>query len=223
LKREMIPELDFALLPSVQGMSLLTGLDRKLDKEMEGRGIFSETLNRARGAVMLFHKVHGPKEPWQNEAYIRGGLCEFYSMDEALVRDLTSASATKEAHRIRDSRNPLLHLMALIRNINVHAAALATSAHESQILFGPEEPRQLTTINVAIITDLTVEKLLRKREVRNAYSSQDLSMVVDWFNDQQKVFGVSHLLGEGVEAYCHELLALYLPVKEHNQGLQTNA
>jgi hypothetical protein len=216
LKRESIPALDFALLPSVQGMSLLSGLNSKIDREMQGRGIFPETLNRARGAVMLFHKVHGPEEPWKNESYIRGGLCEFYSMDETLARDLRSAA--KEVHQIRDSRNPLLHLMALMRNINVHAATLATSAHDSQILFGPEEPRRLTTINVAIITDLTFEKLLRKREIRNAYSSQDLNMVVGWFNDKQRVFGVSHLLAEGVEAYCQELLAHYPYEAQVSQG-----
>lgn len=210
-------QLNFSLLPSIEYRSILKGLDSDVDMRLQQLGL-AETLNRARGAAMLFDEVRGSGEPWRNEAYIRGGLCEFGSIEEALARDVKMRLPGLEVHGIGRSENPLLHFMSLLRNVNLHAVSFSTTQHHADVLYLIEEPPLQRTITVSILTDLTPESLLRKREAKKRYSWQDMATMVTWFNERQKIFGVSHLLTEGVKAYCAEVLDLYEP-SAHNSAL----
>ena len=70
---------------------------------------------------MLFCNAHGHEDAWRDEAYIRSGLNEFYSMSDALAREHKAARLAGKASRLQDSRSPLIHLMLLMRHLNVHA------------------------------------------------------------------------------------------------------
>jgi len=201
-------QLDFALLPTVERASLLSGLDRSVESRMQALGFLSETLDRARGAAMLFHQAHGKLESWKNEAFIRGGLSEFASVFGALTRDLLLAGRPEAAHGETDSQNPLLHLMSLMRDIGIHLSAFEVSTHDTQVIFYAGDDEQEHTITTAIVSNLTVNLLLKKREAKK-YNRLDLERVVAWFNDKQKVFGAAHILVQGVGAYCEEIQARY--------------
>ena len=99
--------------------------------------------------------------------------------------------------------------MRLMRNVNVHASTFNTSNHKSNVLMCWDDPPTPLTISVVIINNLSVDELLRKRDARRHYSRPDLVRIVDWFMEKQRVFGASHIFGEGVEALCREILLLY--------------
>lgn len=167
---------------------------------------------------MLFDEVRGSGEPWRNEAYIRGGLCDFGSIEEALARDIKIRRPELETYGVGRSENPLLHFMSLLRNVNLHAVSFSTAQHHAEVLYLIEEPPLQRTITVSILSDLTPESLLRKREAKRRYSRQDMAAVVTWFNESQKIFGVSHLLAEGVKLYCFEILD-FCESAAHNYAL----
>jgi hypothetical protein len=121
--------LDFTLLPDVDRMSIFNLLDLSIEEEMRSIGILKETLNRARAAA-FFLAASGPSSRatsfggdghWVNEALLRAGLAEFSSIDGTLARDLRSANDPREPLKIKDSRNPLIHLLELLRNTNIHS------------------------------------------------------------------------------------------------------
>lgn len=206
LRRADEYELDFTLLPVIDYESYLLGLRREIEDRMERIGFLSETLNRARGAAMLFHKTNGELENWRNEAFIIGGLCNFVSMEEALTRDLKKSPGPLSMVTIKDSKNPLLHLMDLLRDVNIHATSFTLSPQSITLINQAPEPLKFTK-SVVLIADLNVQQLHRKQEAQRQYDQQDLGRIVNWFNEKQEIYGASHLLVKGVGVFCSEIIS----------------
>jgi hypothetical protein len=194
-------QLDFTLLPLIESASIFLALNRAVEKRLKATGILTETLDRVRGTVMLFHGA-GDKESWENEAYLRAGLSEFASIPDAHGRDLKAAGLTAQQHNVVDSKNPLLHLMYILRNVNIHAGRSRSTKRNTTVLLA----KTAVTYPAVIIDDLKVDQLLTKREVRRCYERRDLEAVVSWFNDNQPSFGAGHLFIRGVEMYCLEIV-----------------
>lgn len=213
-------QLDFESLPEVVSTSILDGLDRDLERDMQGLGFMVETLDRARGAVALFDGASAQRERWRDEAHIRGGLAEFKSIDDSLVRDLRQAGDGRPAHKLRQSRNPLVHLMSLMRDVNIHASRSRTDTAETTVIPTFGEPRR-HTYKVPLIINLSIQQLLSKREASRLYSEPDLRRVVKWFEDNQRKFGAPDLLARGVGCFCQELIELY--AGETHAAAPTNA
>lgn len=116
----MAHTLDLTLLPEMDSSGILTTLDPKIEERFNSIGKLPETLNRARGSLMLFYQAKGHNESWRDEAYIRSGLNEFYSINESLKHEHKIAGLPGNALQIQHSSNPLLHLMLLMRHVNVH-------------------------------------------------------------------------------------------------------
>lgn len=173
---------------------------------------FAETLDRARGAVMLMHDAPTAKDSWRAEAYIRGGLAEFGAMRDALSRDLKRVGRPDKAYTPKDSRKPLIHLLSAMRDIEIHTApSKARSAKTSVTIQRPDGSPFEFELDIVLLIDLTTDRLVAKREVAKAYERAQLDATVSWFNSQQDVFGASHLLGLGVAAYCSEILTAHRP------------
>jgi hypothetical protein len=214
----MKTQLDFRQLPSVTSTSILEGLDRDIEREIQH---LPETLDRARGAAVLFHCASAQNESWRDEAFIRAGLADFKSMEESLSRDLREADNGREPHRFRASRNPLVHLMCLLRDVNIHASRSKTDITETTVVSTLGEPHRYT-YKVSLIINLSPEQLLAKREVRRRYDKANLRRMVTWFEENQCKFGAPDLLVRGVECFCSELLEIY-GVESHNTRLQRTA
>jgi hypothetical protein len=201
----VIRRLDFALLPIIEKMWIFTGMNQAIVTRMDEQCFFRETLDRARGAVMLFHSTPRTAESWLSGAYIRGGLAEFGSMEGALRRDLANAGIQGHAHAPCRSANPLVHLMQLLRNIEIHTSPAAIRPTKSMVRYPtPESPE--VPLPIVVIEDLDSRRLLGRRETKKAYREQDLEHVVAWFNERQFDFGAQHLLGLGVELFSTEIL-----------------
>jgi hypothetical protein len=201
--------LDFHLLPALDRATIFMRLSRRIEENMKGSIASGETLDRARAAAMFFRSASSESESWWNEAFLRAGLGEFVSMSSALSRDLEAAGSDKTPHRIQDSRNPLLHLMLILRNVNFHAHRNRVDNAEARFIFRDGDYEQEIDSHVVVIGDLNVEILAKKREVRKVYSQDDLCDVVEWFKSEQMAFGAGEIFATGVELYCHELLSRY--------------
>ncbi|MBN8884610.1 MAG: hypothetical protein J0I77_02710 [Rudaea sp.] len=207
------PDLDFSVLPAVQSMSIFRGFDRDIERAMIAANLFDETLDRARGSVMLLHNAPTGDETWRAEAYIRGGLAEFGAMGDALSRDLHIASRIERPHAPLLSKNPLIHLLCAMRNVEIHTApSKALSSKANVTLRHPDGSDSDSELPIVLIKDLRVARLLAKREVRRRYKREHFEMIVEWFNEKQKVFGAPYLMGRGVEIYCSEILLTHAPL-----------
>jgi len=204
----MAHTLDLTLLPEINTSGILTTLDPKIEERFNTTGKLPETLNRARGSLMLFYQAKGDNESWRDEAYIRSGLNEFYSINESLKHEHKIAGLPGNALQIQHSANPLLHLMLLMRHVNVHTQSWPATKHETTVIANIDEPKEYT-LTVAIIKDVSIDQLLVKREVKKNYDLSQLNEAIDWFKKNQNVFGAREIFKRGTEAYCWEFLANY--------------
>jgi hypothetical protein len=202
--QKQIRQLDFELLPSEESVNSRT-IWKVLSKEVEALlEKYPETLDRARGAVLFAEKANGHEESWRDAAYLRGALGEFRSMDEALERDLTAIDL-KKSHKLIDSKNPLLHLMKILRDLNFHVKVLQTV----------KETRNATwdnhsfNLSIAIITGLSAKDLLSTDNAKH-YTKSDLDLMVHWFNKAQMQWGAGHIVRLSVEYYARELAVIYM-------------
>lgn len=193
----------------MKSVGILSRLDPEIEARFDEIRVLSETRNRARGALMLFCDAHGREDAWRDEAYIRGGLNEFYSIGDAVAREHRTARFAGKARKPEDSRNPLIHLMLLLRHVNVHTQTCSVARHQTTVMSHLGEPHEYT-YTAAVISNLSVDQLLgRRREAARSYERADLERAVAWFVEKQKVFGVHEVFIEGTELYCHELLRNY--------------
>ncbi len=204
----MTHKLDFSLLPDMSYSRILTTLDPKIEEKFSTIGKLPETLNRARGALMLFYEAKGHSESWRDETYIRSGLNEFYSINESLKYEHKIAGFPRDAILIQHTSNPLLHLMLLMRHVNVHTQLCPATRYETNVIVSIGEPKEYT-LTVAIIKDVSIDQFLVKREVKKDYDINQLNEVVDWFKINQNAFGAREVFRRGVEAYCLEFLSNY--------------
>lgn len=201
-------KLDFNLLPKMDYAGILTTLDPEIEKKFNTIGKLPETLNRARGALMLFYGAKGHSESWRDEAYIRAGLNEFYSINESLKHEHKTAGLPGNALEIYHTSNPLLHLMLLMRHVNVHIQSSPATRYETTVIAHIDEPKEYT-FTIAVIKNISIDQLLLKREVKKNYDIDQLNNAIDWLKKNQKVFGVREVFKKGTEVYCWELLSKY--------------
>jgi len=145
---------------------------------------------------MFLRSVNSVNETWGRGAYLRAGLGEFSS--------LGSLEGARR-FRIGSSRNPLLHLMLLLRNTNIHVRSSEIGLQNTTGYLRLGADTHEISRPVVIITDLTVELLTRQRNARSRYERHELEQIVEWFNQYQQWFGAGEILAIGVEQYCEEL------------------
>jgi len=202
-------DLNFDLLPAIDACDIFVRLAKDVDDGFQYRTHLAETYGRARGATLLFCNVSGEREAWEDEAYVRAGLCEFKSLESSARCEHKRASKPGKLPLIRDSRNPLLHLMLLLRHATVHTRTLVTSRHETTVVSKLGGEPHDHTYTTAILDGIDVDQLWARRETRRAYDRVQIESVAAWFLERQCVFGCHEVFGAGVDEYCRELLACY--------------
>jgi len=155
---------------------------------------------------MLFCSVAGHTEAWHDEAFIRAGLSEFRSVEQTASREHKLGECPGRFPAIADSKNPLLHLMLLLRHATVHTRSVETSRHDTSVIstFGGDAHEVKYTTSV--LTGIDVEQLLERRETRQSYVRSDLEGVAEWFLERQQTFGCHEVFRAGVDIYCREIL-----------------
>lgn len=197
--------MDFNLLPPIDGMDIFVRLNPTIESRFDQIVTLNETFDRARAAVLFFCEMEGTHPRWQSEAHLRAGLNEFYSIQDAAKRDFRQVQRKVKPPQIRDSNNPLLRLMLILRNINVHTRPNRNRTEPITVESRLGEPHEVTYAGV-LIDSLTTADLMAQRDVRKNYQASDVRQIVDWVMDKQGVFGIGEVFRAGVNSYCKEIL-----------------
>lgn len=204
MKKECI--LDFDLLPELNEMDIFIRLDTDLDAKLKEDGIFQEVYERSRSALMFTCGADAKDEAWRNAARLRAGLNEFYSLEDAAKRDFKRNCINEEPAKIRDSKNPLVHLMYLLRHVNVHAQVSNTRVHQTSVISTLGGDSHEVDIGAVILDAPTIDQIQRCNQARDHYNSDDLARATKWIDEVQYVFGIDEVFRRGVSAYCREIL-----------------
>jgi len=209
--------LDFTLLPNIDSMSIFSTLPEPLDRELGLSVGFDEFHQRAKSALMFFGQLTHENEPWQNEALLRSGLNEFYSLNDALRRALKIRGIRKESvPGWEENPNPLLQLMSILRGVWVHAAVTSSTSRSVDLILRSGLPTEETwSVNVVVLCDDAKVAFLesgifkpKKNGKKVTVNKDQFEFAIDWLLEKQNSFGVAHLFKIGVEMYCEEALKL---------------
>ncbi len=196
----MIISLNFNSLPSEQFFAdrpILIDLSVPIANRMISLPM---TLDRTRSAVMFAELSAKHAEPWQAAAYLRAALSEFCSMGEIQKFDKPGAVHFE----LRSSDNPLLHLLALARHLNIHVKSVKAK-RETVSASLDNRPFDL---DVFIMTDFNADDLSRLYNGKH-YLLTDLQQVVTWFSASQMHWGAGYLIRIGVEIFANKLCDHY--------------
>ena len=198
--------LDFDSLPELNGMDIFIRLDTDLDAKLKEDGTFQEVYERSQSALMFICGTNAEDEAWRNAARLRAGLNEFYSLEDAAKRDCKRNCIKEKPVKIHDSKNPLVHLMYLLRHVNVHAQVSNTRVHQTSVISTLGGDAHKIDLGALILDAPTIDQVQRCNEARDFYNSADLARATKWIDEVQYVFGIGEVFRRGVSAYCREIL-----------------
>lgn len=201
--------LDFTLLPDLFYGSWMINLGSEVE---EGMQPFVETLTRAQSAIRLCYELACSEAYSQRkEAFFRGALAEFISMEETLERDLRALGLSVHALKLTDSNDPLLHIAKALRNLETHVQSSGILSDKKAYWFGPIDRPEVgkeMTHEVRYIQDITAEAFSRLRNAKN-YRTEDVIKLLAWFNEAQKLWGVYELIRLAILRHCKRIIDTY--------------
>jgi hypothetical protein len=180
--------LDFNSLPgdkAFERRSILIGPPSELRTRLAS---MPQTLERVEGAIMFAAQASKQSEPWRAAAFLRAALADFCSIEEMQELDRGKGKHFK----IESSANPLLHLLELMRHMNIHVKSVAVKPHQLNVSFKGLEDQMETFI----VSNLSAQDLASLRNGKN-YHSTDLNRCVDWFESRQTEWGAGDLVRMG--------------------------
>lgn len=197
--------LNFTLLPDINSMDVFIRLDGDLEDKFKHSSIFEETYERSQASLMFLCSANKEFESWRNSAYLRAGLNEFYSIEDAARRDFKKHKLGNKPPKISDSNNPLVHVMYMLRHVNVHAAISKTNFHKTSIISTlGGQPEKIDWKSV-ILTKPILEQILGLKEASKHYNRTELKKATNWIDEKQIIFGIGEIFRRGLSAYCSEL------------------
>jgi hypothetical protein len=128
-------------------------------------------------------------------------------MQDSAMRAFRRMNKGQPTPKLSESRNPLIHLMYALRHINVHTIPLPSTVGEVTIIFQPTSEE--IPYDAVMLTDVTIQDLLRSGEIRDFYEKRDLERSCEWLMEAQRVFGIAEVFSLGVRAYCMEIFTKY--------------
>ncbi len=99
--------------------------------------------------------------------------------------------------------------MLLLRNVNFHVDRSSIGLHKTSVVLHADDYEKEQEYYAAVLLNLELEQLLRKRECRQQYIIPEIESAIQWFQEKQVIFGAGHLFKRRVELYCKELLEVY--------------
>lgn len=193
-------KLNFDELPIIECSDIFIRFPPKSEKLFSLYPELSETHERANAALNFFchcNKIHTN----MSDAYIRAGLNEFFCMEEALSRDLKKLPINITTINITNSRNPLLHYMRLLRNVNIHLIPMKTNKKEIAVTSTLGGESHEYTYHAAVLDKIKISDLSNSHSFKK-YNIQDITAIINWTYENQFIFGVSEILRRGLFIYC---------------------
>ncbi|WP_182027241.1 hypothetical protein [Vibrio rotiferianus] len=195
-------KLDFNLATKVEHGYLL------IPEPAKGLVEFPDVYDRVCSVIYHCSMVSG--EPMKKciplsakeATHIRSALCEFVGLEDLLKQLYPTLSHAEFA--IYKSKNPILHMIKLLRNYNVHISNSELSQKSMKVRALVDKHGEFD-VTVKFISNLSLESLKLMRSATN-YSDSQLISMIDIFENEQHEFGVTTLILKAVIDYSEHLV-----------------
>ena len=191
--------LNFSEFPAdsaFEARSLLLGVP----KDMEVRLLpLPQILERVRSASYLAELSSKQDESWLAAAYLRAALADYCSIEEMQKIDRPSTVHINLA----TVTNPLLHLLELMRHLNIHVK----SSQAERVAVAAKFDSHPFDLPIQVVSNLEAQDLIALRNGKH-YAPSDLRQMVTWFNKAQLHWGAGYVVRLGVEAFA-ELICIH--------------
>ena len=188
--------IDFSTLPddaAFERRSILIGPPDDLKIRL---GSMPQTLERIESAIMFAALASKQGEPWRAAAFLRAALTEFCSIEE--MHKLDRGKGVGFA--VTASPNPLLHLLVLMRHMNIHVKSVKVTPHKIGIIFDGIEG----DLDSYVVSNLDAGDLASLWNGKH-YDVSDLRRCVTWFNLRQTVWGAGDLIRMGTIIFAVQI------------------
>jgi hypothetical protein len=138
----------------------------------------------------------------QREGYMRAALGELVSVEDSLKWECPD-----NPFELWWSSNPLLHMLRELRNLNVHLKPSDLVPQEIVVRLGAPESKDFS-INIYHLSSLTPEAFSKLRNATR-YTPEQISALVDWFNEFHKHWGIGDAIHQGIVALSRLLVGRY--------------
>ncbi len=194
-------KLDFNLATKVEHGYLL------LPKPAKTLVDFPEVYDRV--CSVIYHCAMVSDEPLKKcislsakeATHIRSALCEFVGIEDLLKKLYPELNNSEFA--IYKSENPILHMIKLLRNYNVHISNSRLSQKAMKVRMLVDKYGEFDVI-VKFISNLSLESLKLIYSANN-YDDSQLIRMIEIFEHEQHEFGVTTLIQKAVIDYSEHL------------------
>lgn len=193
---------------------IISGYYQIGDVRLNALRSFSEVLERVEAVLKFLYHFSPENNPVIKKAYLRAALSEFVSIEEVLSNDLNKNKIGMNVLKIKDTENPLFHLLKQLRNYNIHLgnSKIAYSDPVPVLRGNKERIDNGEAISwdeeFAIIDNFCIADFNKLRDSKY-FKDYDKKIMIDWFNKNQNIWGVSHLIFLATALYCDEIIAKY--------------
>lgn len=178
----------------------------RLDENNNLLSAFPETLERAKMSLYFAQQIGLTKASLPEnhikifEGYFRASLCEFVSMEDALKRE------SKNNSTLFSTKHPLLILLKLLRNLEIHLKTRKLSTQPRQYLW--EYTQQIIDVDVFIVNEIELSDL-KKLDGYEKFKNEENNLIqtLNWFNNAVKQWGIIEMIIIGVNEYASEILS----------------
>lgn len=193
--------IDPTLLEAVRAPQVFTQIDLELRPRLD---VMPEVLDRIEGCVHFCFLTNSggirdkDASPKSRQKFLRAALCEFASLGDAAKLDF--ASQEKQVPGLQQLTHPQIHVVRLLRHANVH---LATSVltKESRPAIWPSPDGEVSFEHTHYVIE-NLNSTVRKTNHSNAYKRADLSLMIQWLEDQQREWGIANAVHRVAELYA---------------------
>lgn len=155
---------------------------------------------------LISHAVTASRPDRVRSAYFRASLTEL-----CRVEDLAKVVGKKFS--FRESSDPSLHLVKLLRNYQVHIASSSLGSGSVAVLLSGEQ----MVYKSFVVDNVTSEELCRLDSAKG-YSVSQLAKLVDLFEASQRKFGVVQLLYHLAKRVEERAKSVLTTASEHRES-----
>jgi hypothetical protein len=209
MKKFIINLNKFPVIQNELSPFMQIGDDRKIALQK-----FNQVLDRVEGSLKFLYLFSQEKDSVIKRAFLRATLAEFVSIEEILPNDLQNNNIKTCPFKIKDSQNPLFHILKQLRNYNIHLGNSGLNLSDKVRVF-IDSAEFLKNGEVlewdatfTIIDNFNLSEFNKLKDAKHFEDNDKISMI-NWFNQNQNIWGVSHVLHLALQIYCDEIIVNY--------------
>jgi hypothetical protein len=208
--RRRANRLDYTLAPEPEFTYTFTALyPQELEEELRK---LPKTHDRIRAALMacaeMDTKPGSDRARLKAESAFRNALTEYVAVEDTLNRELP---AVKSKFRLLGTRNPLPHVLKLLRHLQTHGMANELSGITISLWLKNVPGAKPTDVPVWIISDLADAQLLKLDAFAEGfYTPAQATEMVNWVKTRQAKFGVGDIIHRGILEVAERIVETYL-------------